>query len=144
MASLGLGYNISMIKTNIKATNLEITPSISDYIEKKLLMLQKFFSETEDVLINVEVGKTSRHHKSGDIFKAEIHLIVSGNDYYKVSETEDLYASIDEAKDDIARELSSHRKKAIRMLRRGALRAKMILKGIIDAPAKSWKRFRRK
>ncbi len=115
---------------NVKATNISLTPAISEYIDKKLDMLRKFFSNVEEVLVNVEVGKTTRHHKQGDIYKAEIHITADGHEYYAVKETEDLYAAIDEVKDEIVRELTSSRKKALRLLRKGSLRLKEMVKNI--------------
>jgi putative sigma-54 modulation protein len=117
------------MKINTKATGISLTPSISEYIEKKLNVLEKFFRE-EDVLANVEVGRTTRHHKSGDIFRAEIHIIAGGQNYYSVAEEDDLYAAIDEVKDEIVHEMTSKRKKAARLLRRGGAQIKNLLKGI--------------
>jgi len=113
---------------NIKATNTTLTPAISEYIEKKLDTLNKFF-KAEDALINVEVGKTTHHHKSGDIFKAEIRINASGEEYYANVETEDLYAAIDGVKDEIIRELTSKRKKTLRLFRKGGAKIKNLLRG---------------
>ncbi|MEK7669250.1 MAG: ribosome-associated translation inhibitor RaiA [Patescibacteria group bacterium] len=116
------------MKINIKATGISLTPSISEYVEKKVSMLEKFFSGVDDVLINVEVGKTTKHHKSGDFFRAEIRVVVNGQTYYAVSETENLYASIDKVKDEIVHEMTSKRKKAMRLFRRGGAKIKELLK----------------
>lgn len=121
---------------NTKATNITLTPAITEYVDKKVGMLEKFFRGMDDVLVNVEVGKTTRHHKSGDIFKAEIHISANGQEYYAVTETEDLYAAIDMVKDDIVRELTSKRKKAIRLFRKGGAKLKNLLKGIYRFPRK--------
>ncbi len=130
------------MKINTKATNISLTPAISDYVEKKISLLEKFFKNPGEVLINVEVGKTTKHHKSGNVFLAEIHIVADGEEYYATTETEDLYAAIDLVKDDIAREMTSRRKKAIRMLRRGGAHLKNILRGIVDIRDRSWKRIK--
>lgn len=132
------------MKINIKATNITLTDSISEYTTKKVNMLDKFFGEDEEVMANVEVGKSTRHHKSGDIFRAEIHIITHGRDYYAAAETADLYASIDKVKDNLADELSSNKKKTTRLFRKGALQMKMFLKGIVDVGERGWRKFRRK
>jgi ribosomal subunit interface protein len=131
------------MKINTKATGISLTPSISEYIEKKIEMLQKFFQD-EDVLVNVEVGRTTKHHKSGDIFRAEIQIVMDGQTYYAVSETEDLYSAIDEVKDEIAHELASKKKKTLHLLRRGGVQIKNLLKGIVNIGDRSWKRFRKR
>lgn len=127
---------------NTKATNIIITPSVSEYIEKKIVMLEKFFRGIEGVLVNVEVGKTTRHHKSGDIFKAEIHIIAAGEEYYAVTETEDLYAAIDQVKDAIVHELTSKRKKTLRLFRKGGAKIKNLIKGIGEVGGRGWKRIK--
>lgn len=119
-----------MIKINVKATNISLTPAISDYIKKRIDALEKFYKKEEEIIANVEVGKTTRHHKSGDVFRAEIHIRSRGNEYYATSEREDLYAAIDEVKDEIVRELTSTRKRALRLLRRGGAQIKNLLKSI--------------
>lgn len=126
------------MKINIKATNITLTQAISDYIDKKVGMLDKFFYGVDDVLINVEVGKITKHHKSGDVFRAEIKIASEGETIYASVETGDLYAAIDEVKDEIAYKLSSNKKKALHLLRRGGAQIKNLLKGIIP------RNFRRK
>lgn len=122
-------YNGDMLNLNTKATNISLTPSISEYVEKKVGMLEKFFRNADEVLVNIEVGKTTRHHKSGDIFRAEIHIQSAGEEFYATVDKDDLYAAIDEVKDEMARELSSKRKKAMRLLRKGGARIKEFIKG---------------
>jgi putative sigma-54 modulation protein len=120
------------MKINIKATNISLTPAISEYIEKKIFMLEKFFRDPNNALTNIEVGKISKHHKSGDVFRAEIQISDSGQNYYAVVETEDLYAAIDEVKDEIAYEMTSKKKKALRLFRRGSAQIKNWIKGFYD------------
>lgn len=132
------------MKVNTKATNITITPAIAEYIDKKVTMLEKFLKVPEEVLVNVEVGKTTKHHKSGDVFRAEIQVVADGEQYYAVVETDDLYAAIDEVKDEIAYELTSKKKKAIRLFRRGGAQIKNILKGVGNIKKFSLKRFKDK
>jgi len=116
------------MKINTKATGISLTPSISEYIDKKVMMLEKFFHNIDEVLINIEVGKTTKHHKSGDFFRAEIQIVANGQTYYAVSETDDLYASIDKVKDEMAQELSSKKRKTMRLFRQGGAKIKELLK----------------
>lgn len=118
-----------MLKINTKATNFSLTPAIEDYVVKKVEALEKFIKNTEGVLVNVEVGKTTRHHRQGDVFKAEIHIFLPGEEFYATVEKDDLYAAVDEVKDEVVRELTSKRKKALRLFRKGGQRIKEFLKG---------------
>ncbi|PIR46453.1 MAG: ribosomal subunit interface protein [Candidatus Vogelbacteria bacterium CG10_big_fil_rev_8_21_14_0_10_45_14] len=117
------------MKINIKATNIELTDAITDYLSKKIEMLEKFIDATPDsVFCDAEIGRTTKHHKGSDIFRAEINLHAAGKYFRAVSEKDNLYASIDEAKDEIARELNSHKTKKETLVRRGGRKVKKILK----------------
>ncbi len=118
-----------MININIKSTNIALTPAIEEYINKKILGIEKFVSDSEEALASVEVGKTTKHHKQGDVFRAEIHMKVPGNEFYVTVEKDDLYAAIDEVKDELVRDMTSRRKRALRLLRKGGQKIKEFIKG---------------
>jgi len=116
------------IKT--RAANFTMTPAIEDYTSKKVLSLSKFLHAGDNALCEVELGKTTNHHKSGDIFKAEINIVTPGkNQFYAMAEESDLYAAIDVVRDNIEREIISKKTKRETLFRRGAMRFKSILKG---------------
>lgn len=117
------------MRLNIKATNIELTPAISAYVEKKLSVVEKYLGENVDAVAQVEVGKSTQHHKSGEIFRAEIHLIGGGVDQYAVSEQADLYAAIDILKDEIIQNLNHDKGKRFVMARRGARMVKNMMRG---------------
>lgn len=121
------------MKINEKVTNIEITTEIRDYLYKKLEHVEKFLDPAdESVLCDVELGKTTNHHKSGDVFKTEINLHIAGKNLRAVSEMSDLFSSIDVAKDDIVRSLQVNKDKRISLVRRGGAKIKNIVKGIFN------------
>ena len=121
------------MKINIKATNLELTEAIREYAEKKVSSLEKYFQESaDDAVAYVEVAKTTMHHKQGDFFKAEVDINFHGQKYFAVCEKADLYASIDEAREQIERQLTAKKDKGDTMFRRGAKRKKKMMKGLSD------------
>lgn len=128
------------MKVNIKTTGIGLTPAIFSYIEKKILPLEKFIEKGADVTAFVEVGKNTKHHKSGDVFRAEVHLIGSGLDVYAVTETGDLYASIDTVKDEISHNILQLKGKRQTLARKGAEMMKNAMKGLYDGTVKgfSW------
>ena len=117
-----------MIKVQIKATEIALTPAIKDYAEKKILALEKFFVGAGEVLAQIEVGKTTQHHKSGNVFRAEVSIRAGGQNYYAVSEKDDLYAAIDEVKDEVAQEVISSKSKKETLFRRGGAKIKELIK----------------
>ncbi len=115
---------------NIKGTEMELTDAIRSYAEKRVDALNKFVDvDDTSVSANMEVGKTTKHHHTGDIFKAELNVSIGGKQFRAVAEKEDLYAAIDEVKDEMARILSAHKGKQATLLRKGSVMLKNIFKG---------------
>lgn len=111
------------MKINIKATNLELTPEINDYVSKKINGLEKFIGDTDSsVQVWVEVGISTKHHQTGRIYRAEIQISLPHDKkgIRAVSENETLYAAIDESKDEIKKELIRIKGKRISLSRKGA------------------------
>jgi putative sigma-54 modulation protein len=117
------------MKINIKATGIELTPAISDYVQKKVSALHKYI-HNDDAVAQVEVGRTTQHHKTGEVFKAEVHITGAGLDLYAVSEHSDLYAAIDLVKDEITRNAVHEKGKRETLTRRGGQMVKNVLKGL--------------
>ncbi len=115
---------------NIKATNITLTPSISNYTEKRLNKISRLLKGDQSVKCDVEVGRTTEHHYKGDVFRAEIHIVGNNKNIYASSEQPDLYAAIDIVRDEILREIKSKREKRISFVRRGGARMKAMLKGL--------------
>ena len=120
------------MNTNIKATNIELTDSISDYVNKRLSGLEKFVREGEEMDIYVEVGKTTKHHKQGDFFRAEFNIEISGSKFYTFSEKEDLYKAIDDAREQVVRKITNRKDRKKTLFRRGASAIKRMIKGVSD------------
>jgi putative sigma-54 modulation protein len=106
----------------IKTKDLNLTDAIEDYIEKKLASLEKFTSDfnQESIITEIEVGRTTRHHQAGDIFRAEINLSINGKLFRVESERDDLYAAIDEVRDDLEQEIRKFKTKKETVYIRGA------------------------
>lgn len=119
------------MKINIKATNIELTNAIYDYVNRRLEGLEKF-TKDQEVIAYVEVGKTTKHHKEGEIFKAEFNLEISGTKFYSLSEKVDLYQAIDDAKEEVVNQIKNNKKRKQTLYKRGAASVKKMLKGISD------------
>ncbi|MBK5215538.1 MAG: ribosome-associated translation inhibitor RaiA [Candidatus Pacebacteria bacterium] len=116
---------------NIKATNLDLTDAIRDYINKRLSGVDKF-AKNGKILTRVEVSKTTNHHKKGDVFRAEFFVEIMGVEYYAFSEVDDLYAAIDATKADIFRQITNKKDRKNTLFKRGSISIKKMIKGISD------------
>ena len=61
---------------NLQGKNMELTEAIKDYVLKRVTNLEKLLSTIEtrggEVMVNFEVGKSTKHHKSGVVF----HILI--------------------------------------------------------------------
>ena len=119
------------MEIKIRSKNFQITPAIDDYITKKISSLDKFIGVKDNILCEVEIGRTTKHHKSGDIFRAEVNIIEPGNkQIYTFAEEVDLYTAIDVVRDEAERAIVSRKNKYHTILRRGGAVIKNLLKRI--------------
>ncbi len=115
----------------IKATNIVLTTTIEEYVRKYFGTLEKFVKgESNDLVCAIEIGKTTHHHKHGDIFRAEANLYVKPKSIYASSEKEDLYSAIDDVRKEIERGLVSVKKKIIKTSRKVGAEIKKSIKNI--------------
>ncbi|MEX1028341.1 MAG: ribosome-associated translation inhibitor RaiA [Candidatus Paceibacterota bacterium] len=115
----------------VQATNIDLTDAITDYLDKKLAKLSAKLIDPNDesAVCDVDLGKKSEHHKNGEIFRAEFNLHIAGKDMYAEAEEIDLYAAIDEARDELERQLKSHQKKRTTLIRKGGKKLKDMIRG---------------
>ncbi|MCE9628826.1 MAG: ribosome-associated translation inhibitor RaiA [Candidatus Vogelbacteria bacterium] len=119
------------MRLNIKATGMELTGALRQYVENKVGYLEKFVNPNDaSAIAEVEISKVSNHHKSGDIFRAEINLTRAGTKLVREEVTdEDMYAAIDMVKDALIETLSSEANKKITLFRKGGRAIKNLIKG---------------
>ena len=118
------------MNTNIKAGSIELTPAISDYVDKRLKKISDLLGNDPALQCDVELSRTTEHHNKGAIFRAEIHIVGSGKDIYVAREETDLYAAIDIVRDEVLREVKAKKAKQISLVRRGGARVKAMAKGL--------------
>lgn len=112
---------------SIKGTNLKLTPSIYKYIDEKLNKDLEKYVPRRDASAEawVEVGKTTRHHHKGQVFRAEMQIKLSGGQTIRSEAEEwDLRLAIDTVKDELQRELKKYKARQIAKYRKGARDAK--------------------
>ena len=115
----------------IRAVNFELTPAIDDYVTKKISTLEKFLGNKETALCEVEIGRTTMHHKSGDIFRAEVNITAPNiKQIFAYAEERDLYSAIDIVRDELERLIVSRKDKRNTLFRRGGQRIKELLKKV--------------
>ncbi len=128
------------MKIDIKATNLKLTPSIITYINNKIGGLEKFINVkdsgegTSAVEAFVEIARTTKHHRHGDVFKAEINLKIKGEILRVDVKDWDVRVAIDQAKDLMERKLTEGKDKMQTKSKKGA----RILKRLMSLSPSAW------
>lgn len=97
---------------NVRGENIEVTPAIREYVEKKVAKLERYFTETPAANVNVNLkfyqDKTS---------KVEV-TIPMPNLVLRAEETNsDMYAAIDLITDKLERQIRKHKTKVNRKFR---------------------------
>ncbi len=96
---------MASMNTIVKGKNLDVTPALRNYAEKKVAKFDKFLSDHKQVTAEVMLRTEREQHI------AEITLDLSGLILRGVSKTEDMYASVDAAVERIERQFTKFRTK---------------------------------
>lgn len=132
------------MKINIKGVNLELTPAINTYIEDRINGLEKFISgdglkqwdekNQAAVEADVEIARTTNHHRQGDIYRAEVNIKVPGRIIRAEAEEWDMRVAIDRVKDQLQIELKKYKNKQETGYRDGS----RLLKGLMSISPLAW------
>jgi ribosomal subunit interface protein len=113
---------------NIKATQIELTDDLRDLIEKRVASTEKFTKHLDRVY--VDVGRTTNHHKQGEVFRAEFNVVINGEKFNAFMDADDINTAVDEAHRELVRQITERKDHKISLFRRGARSVKKMLKGI--------------
>lgn len=100
---------------DIKATNLELTPAIKQYIEAKVDGLSKFLEKWEKsgkINVKFELARTTNHHSKGGVFYAEMNINLSEKMLRAEHSGDDAYKAIDKVKDIMKEEIVGFKQKS--------------------------------
>ncbi|MFS8630100.1 MAG: ribosome-associated translation inhibitor RaiA [Bacillales bacterium] len=100
------------MRYNVRGENIEVTPALREYVEKKLSKLNRYFTKTPDA--NVHVNLKTYTDKKG---KVEVTIPMPGLVLRAEEVHEDMYAAIDLVTDKLERQIRKHKTKINRKLR---------------------------
>lgn len=110
------------MRTEIKASNMDLTDAIAEHVQKKMNMLDRFMNipgAPSDPIAFVEVEKVGGgHHNKGELFRCEAQFDL-GKELLRVEKTtKDMYKSIEKVKDELERQLVRRKEKRMDAARR--------------------------
>jgi putative sigma-54 modulation protein len=99
------------MKIRIKATRIELTPQIKEYVQLKMNMLEKYLGKIQVINCDVEISRENGVQNSGKIYRAEVNLEVPGQ-LLRVEKTEkDILKAVDKVKDHLERVIVKYKEK---------------------------------
>lgn len=113
----------------IRGLAIEITPAIDAAVRTRVEELAKYTKGISPAEASVEVGKPSAHHNKGDVFTAEMSVRLGDKSYRVQCTAGDLYAAIDQAQEDMKRQILSGKNKQGSRMRRLAQKMKGWVRG---------------
>ena len=121
-----------MLRYQVRGENLDITPSIREYVETKVSKLEKYFADSLDVnaYANAKVYKNGKK-------KIEITVPLKGVTLRAEETNEDLYAAIDLVVDKLERQMRKHKTKINRKGREKGFARENILTNELEEPEES-------
>ena len=91
------------MQINITGHHVELTPALREFVENKFSKLERFFDQITSVQVTLTVDKLRQI--------AESDIKVAGGEVHASSESEDMYASIDQMIDKLDSQLVKHKEK---------------------------------
>lgn len=98
----------------IKATNIELTSELENFLREKIGDCEKFIHDKKFPLrARCELEKVAfHHHQKGSIFRAEVNLELPGRKFLRAEATkEEIHGAITEIKDRLQREIKKYVRK---------------------------------
>ncbi len=96
---------MASVKVVVKGKNLDVTPALRGYAEKKIVKFEKYLTGEQEVLSEVTLRTEREMHIS------ELTMVINGRILRGEGSTEDMYASIDDSVDKIERQFSKYKSK---------------------------------
>ena len=95
----------------IKTTNIELTKSLEQWVHMRLQPLEKLqsFLRGPDAEAWVEIGKTTKGQRKGDIFRAEAQIRLPGKSIRAEAVSSNLRKSINGLRDKLQREIIEYK-----------------------------------
>lgn len=100
------------MKYNVRGENIEVTPAIREYVEKKISKLERYFTEAPDAKVNVNLRFNQDKSSKVEVTISLPQLVL------RAEETNvDMYAGIDLITDKLERQIRKHKTKVNRKFR---------------------------
>ena len=104
------------MKIIISTKNISVDEPLEVFVQEKIGGLDKIIGNDKSTA-RVEIGKPSRHHNSGRVFRAEVNLSMGGTLLRASCEHEDLRNAIVDVKDELQEQIRKFKSKRTELSR---------------------------
>jgi len=104
------------MKVEILATKVEINDALRTYVQKKMKGLSRLVSRFEkerELTVFVEIARTTKHHRSGEVYYAEATLELPGTVLRAEEKHLDMRAAIDGMKNTLKLEIKKYKDQTV-------------------------------
>ena len=119
------------MEIRIKTSGYDMPLDVAAYLDGKMDMIAKLVGDDETARCEVEIGRAVGHSQQGNVWKAEITMMLEGERLRALAMEESVNAAIDIAKDEIMQQLRKNKGRHTTLARR------------VGAKIKRWTRFGR-
>jgi putative sigma-54 modulation protein len=100
------------MRYNIRGENIEVTPALREYVEKKIGKLERHFENTDGVQVHVNMKVYNDKQAKIEVTIPMPQLVLRAEERH-----DDMYAAIDLVSDKLERQIRKHKTKVNRKLR---------------------------
>lgn len=105
------------MRIDIKSRNLDIDSTLVEYVEKKIGSVSRFterFDKKEELIAFIELARTSKHHKKGNVFYAEVTLNLPGARIRVEHTATNIRLAINSVKDELQSRVKKYKEKSLK------------------------------
>lgn len=106
------------MKIDLKYTQFEPADNIEEYARKRIGSLARFlksFEKNHEIAMFVEIARSTKHHRKGNVFYAEamFEVVPGGKKFRAESTGSDIRMALDEVKEKLKKEIRRHKDKLV-------------------------------
>ena len=118
------------MQLSIRAKNIKLSPELKNYVEEKIgeTLDKLLVHERPPLKAMAELIRLTYHHQKGMIFRAEVQVLLHGHQIVDEANGETIKEAVDLAKDELEREIKSHRGKEKTIVRKRKRFLKKLMK----------------
>jgi len=104
------------MKIDLKYTQFQPSADIEEYAMKRLGSLERFlksFEKSGEITMFVEIARSTKHHRKGNVFYAEAMFQTDGKVMRAEATGPDIRLALDEVKEKLKKEIRRYKDKRI-------------------------------